>query len=251
MDANSDSEEISLKDLISNFIKAFHYLKSKWLLILIFGIIGGASGLLYSFFKKPIYTATSTFVLEDNKSNGMGQYSGLASLAGIDIGSSSSNGIFQGDNLLELYKSRLMIQKTLLSSVNVNGKQQLLIDRYIEFNHMREKWKTKPQLAYINFFENPDRFTRQQDSIIQNIVQTFNKKLLVVTKPDKKLSIIQVDVSSKDEIFSKEFNNKLVETVNDFYTQTKTKKSSQNIRVLQKQADSVRNVLNSSLDGVA
>ncbi|MGI4729358.1 MAG: hypothetical protein ACRYGB_12355, partial [Janthinobacterium lividum] len=142
MDSNIEHNDISLKDIVIRINSGWNYFKSKWKLIFISATIGGSTGLIYSHFKKPIYVATSTFVLEDNKTNGLGQYSGLASLAGIDVG--GSNGIFQGDNLLELYKSRVMIQKTLLTPVNINGKSQLLIDRYINFNHLRDKWKTIP-----------------------------------------------------------------------------------------------------------
>lgn len=251
MDTNNNSEEISLKELILKLRSAFIYLRSKWIIIMLFGILGGALGLLYSIFKKPIYTATSTFVLEDNKAGGLGQYAGLASLAGIDISGGGSSGIFQGDNILELYKSRLMIEKTLLTTVNINGKNQLLVDRYINFNKLRSKWKEKDHITSISFYGNPEKFNRKQDSIITNIVELFNKKILNVKKLDKKLSIIKVDVATDDELFSKEFNVKLVETVNNFYSETKTKKSTQNVRILQKQADSVKRILNRSISGVA
>jgi uncharacterized protein involved in exopolysaccharide biosynthesis len=43
----------------------------------------------------------------------------------------------------------------------------------------------------------------------------------------------------------------LVENVNKFYLLTKTKKSIQNVQILQKQADSVKTVLGASIGGVA
>lgn len=251
MDTNKDSEEISLKELILKLQFAFIYLKSKWLTILFCGILGGALGLLYSTFKKPVYTATSTFVLEDNKAGGLGQYAGLASLAGIDISGGGASGIFQGDNILELYKSRVMIEKTLLSRVKINGKSGLLVDRYIDFNKLREKWKEKEHINSITFYGDPEKFNRKQDSIITNIVELFNKQILNVEKLDKKLSIIKVDVATDDELFSKAFCIKLVETVNEFYALTKTKKSYQNVQILQRQADSVKRILNYSIGGVA
>jgi uncharacterized protein involved in exopolysaccharide biosynthesis len=208
-DLNQDGE-LSVKDLVREIGSTVTHVKSKWPVILSVACICALLGLAYSFFKKTSYTAISTFVLEEgNKGGGLSQYSGLASLAGIDIGGGGGGGIFQGDNILELYKSRIMIEKTLLSPVNINGKSQLLIDRYIDF------------------------------------------KVLSVTKLDKKLSIIRVDVTTTDELFAKEFNTKLVETVNNFYTQTKTKKSYQNVQVLQRQADSVKRVLGYSISSVA
>lgn len=243
--------EITLKEVILKFRSGWKYLLTKWFIIFAASVIGGLIGLTYAYFKQPTYTATSTFVLEDSKGGGLGQYAGLASLAGIDIGGSGAGGIFQGDNIIALYKSRLMIEKALLSTVIINGKKQLLIDRYINFKNLRKKWKEKDNINTITFFGNPQNFNRKQDSIISDLVETFNKKVLNVEKPDKKLNILKVDVVTGDELFSKDFNIELVETVNNFYTETKTKKTAQNVQILQKQADSVKRVLNNSIGGVA
>lgn len=248
---NTDSEEISLKEVLLKLKTAFNYLKSKWLLIVFCSAIGGLLGFVYALYKKPLYTATSTFVLEDSKGGGLGQYAGLASLAGIDISGGGASGIFQGDNIIELYRSRVMLEKTLLSPVIIYGKKQLLIDRYIDFYKLRDKWKEKDHILSISFYGNPEKFSRKQDSIISDLVKMFRDKILNVDKIDKKLNILKVDVATNDELFSKEFNNKLVETVNNFYTETKTKKTYQSVQILQKQADSVRRVLNGSISGVA
>lgn len=253
MDQTPQSSEVSLKEIVTKIRMCLKYVKLKWLPILVLGIIGSALGLTYSIIKKPTYTAVCTFVLEESGKSGLGQYAGLASLAGIDLGGGGGGGggIFQADNIIELYKSRLMLEKTLLSQVTLDGKNQLLIDRYIEFNKLRKIWKEKDHIDNISFTGNPENFSRTQDSIISGMVESFNKDLLKVDKLDKKLSIIAVQVVSKDELFAKIFNLKLVETVNNFYTLTKTKKSNQNVIVLQRQADSVKMILNSSLSGVA
>jgi len=247
---NNSEDEISLKDLILKIKEWFKFLLSKWKTILLAGILGGALGLTYAFFKKPVYTAETTFVLEEGESSGgLGQYAGLASMVGIDLGG-GGGGIFKGDNILQLYKSRKMIQETLLAKDKFNGKQQLLIERYIEFNKLREAWKDKPYLKDIQF-NNPQNFTRTQDSVIGNLVESVNNGILEVAKPDKKLSIIAVIVKSEDELFAKAFANNIVNKVNSFYVNTKTKKSMENLSILQNQADSVRRVLNASIGGVA
>jgi hypothetical protein len=251
MDQTPQSSEVSIREIVTKIRMCLKYVKLKWLPILGFGIMGSALGLTYAIIKKPIYTAVCTFVLEESGKSGLGQYAGLASLAGIDMGGNGGGGIFQADNIIELYKSRLMLEKTLLSQVTLDGKNQLLIDRYIDFNKLRKIWKEKDHIDNISFTGNPENFTRTQDSIISSVVELFNKDLLKVDKLDKKLSIIVVQVVSKDELFAKTFNLKLVETVNSFYTLTKTKKSNQNVIVLQRQADSVKMILNSSLSGVA
>jgi hypothetical protein len=246
---NQVSDEISLKELILKLQEWWKFLLSKWKTILIAGILGGALGLTYAIIKKPIYTAEATFVLEEGESvGGLGQFAGLASVVGIDLGG-GGGGVFEGDNILELYKSRKMIEKTLLSKDTFNNKIDLLVNRYIEFNDLRDDWKDK--IKTINFNIPKNEFTLQHDSLINQLVKEFNKSFLDVSKPDKKLSIIKVAFKNKDELFAKSFTNNIVENVNEFYVKTKTKKSAENLAILQNQADSVRRVLNNSISGVA
>ncbi len=245
------NEEISLKEVILKLSEWYKYLLLKWKVILLAGIIGGVSGFLYAWSKKPVYTSECTFVLEDSGSGAaLGQYAGIASMVGIDLGGSGGNGIFQGDNIIELYKSRTMIEKTLLTFSDVGGREELLIDSYIRINKLRDSWN-KEELKKLKFNRNKHDFTKLHDSIITVVVKDINKHYLTVEKPDKKLSIIAVKVNSTNEEFSKAFTDKIVENVNQFYIQTKIKKSIENISILQRQADSVRTILNASITGVA
>lgn len=247
----NQGDEISLKELILKIQEWWQYLLSKWVIILIFGLLGGMLGFAYAYTKKAMYTATTTFVLEDEKGGGgLGNLAGLASVAGVDLGGGGV-GIFQGDNILELYKSRTMIEKTLLTAVNYHGKKQLLIDRYIDFNKLRENWAKKPELVKLQFSEEDQLKTnkeqRLRDSVMEVIVNNINKNYLKVAKPDKKLSIIKADVKSEDEFFAKTFNDQIVKNVNDFYVQTKTKKSLDNVAILKQKTDSVRRVINGAI----
>ncbi|MGY0038979.1 hypothetical protein [Pedobacter sp. NJ-S-72] len=90
----SYTEEISLKDLILKMLEWYHYLLSKWVIIIAFGILGSVLGFAYAYTKKVEYTAYTSFVLEEGeKGGGLGQYGALASMAGIDLGG-SGGGIF-------------------------------------------------------------------------------------------------------------------------------------------------------------
>ena len=61
------------------------YLLSKWLIILIAGILGGALGIIYAIVKTPTYSATLNFVLSTNTSQA-GGLMGLASQFGVRFG---------------------------------------------------------------------------------------------------------------------------------------------------------------------
>ncbi|MTH17500.1 Wzz/FepE/Etk N-terminal domain-containing protein [Flavobacterium sp. LC2016-01] len=248
------NNEISLKDLLLKGQEWFSYLLSQWKLFLCVGIIGASLGLTYSILKKPVYTATLSFALEDDKSSGggLGSALGLASTLGLDLGSGGGS-IFTGSNLTELFKSRTMVEKTLLSPVIVNGKIISLAEMYIQDNDWREKWKDEAKLNKIQFLPNANRklFSRVHDSILGVIYKNLSKESLSVAQKDKKISIISMDVSSKNELFSLYFCEALAKQVGNFYVATKSKKARMNMEILQKQTDSIRAELNSAITGVA
>jgi hypothetical protein len=256
---NNANKQISLKELIFKLQEWYRYLLSKWFIIVGFVLLGGGLGFANAYIKKPIYTATTTFVLEGGESGGgLSQYAGLASMAGIDL-AGGGGGIFRGDNLLELYKSRTMIEKTLLSP-SESDSGMLIIDQYIAINKLREAWDKNPKLKGLQFLNSSLyhtqvktelKGTRLRDSILGIVVADINKNYLNVAKLDKKLSIIKVDVKAKDEVFAKAFNDELVKNVNAFYKQTKTKKSLDNIAILQHKTDSVRKVMNGAIYSAA
>ncbi|MDX6182199.1 Wzz/FepE/Etk N-terminal domain-containing protein [Flavobacterium sp. Fl-77] len=249
-----ENDEISLKELILKAKEWYHYLLSQWKIIVLAGIIGAVLGVTYSFFKKPVYTATLSFAVEDEKSGGggLGSALGLASSFGLDLGV-SGGGIFTGANLTELFKSRSMVEKTLLSPVNVNGKVISLAEMYIQNNDWRKKWKENPKFSSIQFLPNAKRddFTRIQDSIMGVMYANLSKSGLVVGQKDKKIAIINIDVSSTNELFAKYFCEALAKEVSDFYVDTKSKKARMNMAILERQVDSIRGQLNGSITRVA
>lgn len=252
MNEQYPNDEISLKELIEKGKEWYQYLLSKWKVIVLAGIIGAALGLTYSFIKKPIYTATLSFALEDEKSGGLGGALGLASSFGLDLGG-SGGGAFSASNLIELFKSRSMVEKTLLSPIVVDGKTISLAEMYIQNNEWRKSWNKNTNLAKLEFLPNANRqkFTRVQDSILGEIYKDLSKFALAVAQKDKKISIISIDVSSQNELFSKYFCEALVNEVSDFYVETKSKKAKENMLILERQTDSVRRELNGAITGVA
>ncbi len=129
----NNAEGISVPDTVTKIKSGIRYIKSHWKIVLIFSLLGAISGVCYAIFNKTTYTASCTFVLQDAKGGGgLDQLSGLASLAGISVGGGSAVSIFEGENIFELYKSRTMIEKALLSTCIFDGKKQMLIDRFMD-----------------------------------------------------------------------------------------------------------------------
>ena len=253
MNEHTSKGEITLKDLIKKAKEWYSYLLSQWKIIVLAGFIGAILGLTYSFMKKPIYTATLSFVVEDEKSGGgLSGALGLASQFGFDLGGGGGS-VFTGSNLTELFKSRIMVEQTLLTPVVVNDKTISLAEMYIQEVNWRKGWEKEPKFAKIQFLPDPNRsyFTRVHDSIFGEIYADLSKNRLSVSQKDKKISIISIDMVSSNELFAKYFCEALARQVGKFYVATKTKKSRANMAILQKQTDSIRGELNSAITGVA
>lgn len=246
------NDEISLKELIQKIQDWIAYLKTQWKLIIGIAVLGGIIGFVYASFQKPNYLATTTFVLEEDKGGGGGAM-GLASSLGFDLGGGGGGGLFTSTNIIELMKSRLVVEKTLLNPVQIAGKEISLVEYYLQINRTRDAWVKNPLLYKINFPVNADRtkFSLQQDSILYGISSGLTKNSLVIAQKDKKVSIISLTVKSENELFSKFFCEQLLKETSDFYIETKSKKSRLNVDILQHQADSIRAELNGAITGVA
>ena len=251
------SDEISLKVLIQKLGEWFTYLLSKWMVIVFCAMLGSGIGFLYAFTSKPEYKAVVTFALEDDKQGGGGLSGalGLASSLGIDLGT-NAGGAFSGANLIELMKSRKMVQKALLNAYIQNAHPKSLADQLLEITEINQKLIKKGIWRGESLFQvnaDPSSFNLQQDSVISVLYElvTGSNGILSVAQKDKKISIISVEVNSRNEQFSKFFAESIVKEVADFYVETKSKKARNNVAILQRQADSIRNELNLAITGVA
>lgn len=250
MEPNND--EITLKELLGKAKEWYNYLLSQWKIIMLAGIVGAALGLTYSFIKKPVYTATLTYALEDGKAQGGGLGS-LATSFGLDLGSSSGGGAFSASNLMELFKSRAMVEQTLLSPIVYKGATISLAEMYIQDRNWRKNWNEKAKFKNLQFLPNADRskFSRVQDSILGTIYGDLSKNSLTLDQKDKKVAIGTITMKATNELFAQLFTNALTQTVTDFYITTKSKRAKENLDILVKQTDSIRAELNGAITGVA
>lgn len=239
--------EITLKDISQKVNKWFKYLWSKWLLILITGITGGAIGLGYAFFAKPEYTGSLTFVLSSNSSGGS-----LASLAGqfgFNLGMNNDDA-FAGDNIMELFRSQKIIKSSLFRKVP--GTNTTLINLVAEKGQMPEGWQKYPSLKNVYPFpEDAGKLTPVQDSLVSEIHDYLLKENLLIERPDNKLSFYKVSTTSGDERISCYLTNFIVEEASKFYIETKTKSAKDNLAMLQHEADSLRTLLGGTITSTA
>ncbi len=237
-------DEVSLKEIVTKIKNYFFYLIGYKKIILIAFVFSFILGYLY-FIKQTIkYKAEINFVLDDEKQSGMNGANIVASQLGLDLGS-NTNGIFSGDNLIYLFKSRMIIEKTLLTKLKIDNKIKTIADFYLQAEFPK---KYNDDIFTNN---NPNQLNRDQILALQVIRSEILKNILEVKQKEKKVSVTTIEVISKNEKFSKIFCEQLAKNVSSFYIETRSKKARLNKDILQKQVDSVRQELNQAIDGVA
>jgi len=243
---NDPEEAFYFSSFFQKWVADIAYVLQSWKKLLVAGFIGALIGLLAAWLRPVTYTARLSFVVEESKSSAGGSLaSALSGQIGLDLGSiTGSNGILAGDNVLELLKSRSLIKKTLLSPYNDTGNFSLA-DQYAEIYGWKEKWKNSSKVGrQINFPSDQQKFSRLEDSLLQLIIKQVGEDELSISKPDKKLGIFEIWITSRDEKFSQLFSERILSFTTDFYVETKTRRLRGNVNRLERRADSLAMLLN-------
>ncbi|MEP6674203.1 MAG: Wzz/FepE/Etk N-terminal domain-containing protein [Ferruginibacter sp.] len=214
----------------------------KWWLFGIAMILGGLGGFYYASLQKPVYQSSLTFALDNGSSDGNNLLS-LASQFGVNV--SDAKDIFDGDNILEIIKSRRMVEKVLLTSDSFNNKPYTLIEYYLQLN----KKNIHPTDDDVHFpvGQPKESFSYRQDSILYVTFLQLVATSINAERPDRKLMIYEINVTSPNEKFTKVFTERLVSETNNFYIELTSKKSKKTLEVLEERVAAMKGNLNASI----
>jgi hypothetical protein len=226
--------------------------------------------------------ARVNFVIEENKQHAGGLFSALAGQIGVDLSSLSGiSGILAGDNVLELLKSTTMLKKVLLTPYPSDSAHSLAykyaeaygkLEQYNKligqetyhpvFSIASQSEATPPILGGESEKSSPPNIggapssaernergvvhksNRVEDSLLNVIATRIIEKELAVYKPDRKLSVFRLDLTTRDELLSQTIGMRMIKKAADQYIQTKTKRLRNNVERLQAKADSIADLLN-------
>ncbi len=239
----SEEPEFILGDLwkqwFAKLTKLRYHIPGILLSGLIFASLGG--GLVW--IKNSTYTARVNFVIEESKQNSSGLFGALAGQIGLDLTSLSGNsGLLAGDNVLELLKSPTLLKKVLLSTDPEDSSKSLAFvyassygyaPSFIKAVGKKEVFIPKTHAGYT------DKPNRTEDSLLHIISKRIREKELSVFKPDKKLSLFSLEVTTRNEKLSQVISLRLIDAASNLYIETKTRRLRLNVDRLQRKSDSV------------
>ena len=225
-------------------------LLAKWKLLFSLGLLGGILGFSYASIQSPTYTGRLSFMINENE---VGIPSSLSSLAGL-AGIGGSSGGASDDKILFMANSRFILSSTLLKKVLLNGREDLLVNHYIDVYEMKDGFLADTALkgfTYVKNSKNGDLNYQENkviDKIIGNIVE--GKNLIITSKKKSGLvaqsaGIILFEFKSISEDLSYHFINSLYAELSSYYINKTVQRQSKNYALIRHRADSLKSVLES------
>ena len=231
-----EEEGISLIEMINGTKAFFAELKRKWLLITIVVCVTSGFGLIYSLRAKPKYEATSTVMLESAK--GGGAMSGAMAIAAqFGMTSGSSSAVITEDKLIEIIKAERIIKTALFKKATIDSSTDILANHYIDLFGYKHAWKKNDSLKNFRFKNPEENMTIQENRIFKMFYGQITKDFLTIEK--SKSGIITITTTTTSELFSKYFNQYLVEAATSFYVNHVTEKGRKSLDIVQKRVDSI------------
>lgn len=232
----NEEEGMSLIDMINSIKDFFAELKKKWLIVVSIVCITSVIGLIYSVKSKPNYIATSTMMLESSKEGGsMSGALALASQFGLMGGGSSA--VINEDKLIEIIKAETIIKTALFKKATIGGTTDILANHFIDLFGYKKAWEKDDSLKDFRFINPKENLSVKENGVLKMFCGQIRKDFLTTEK--SKSGIITVTTKTKSELFSKYFNQYLVEAVTSFYVNRITEKGRINLDIIQKRADSI------------
>lgn len=233
----SHNDEIQLKDILIKLSEYKTYLfRKKFVIIAISGFFL-VLGIVFAISADKKYTAELTFVVEGQQGSGgnLGAMSGVASQFGFDIGS-SSRATFSQNNILELLKSRGVVEAALMQNRKVNKTNDLLIEHYLYLNKIKDSWRKNKDIIPVSFHE---ILTQDNDSVSGDVWRSIIEDKLVVELQSDDANIINLSYTSVNDEFAKIFVEALIEQMSEMYITYQTAQASNTLSFLNNRADSV------------
>lgn len=227
-------------------IYLFKRVVKNWWLFLLIGLAGAIAGFIYASKQKPLYESYLSFALDEGGSeNGMSGAMGLAAQFGISLGGAKD--VFTGDNIIEILLSRRMIEQVLLSVDTFENKPTTLIEYYLNTGNPKTAAAKREANIQFNPGEQKAAFSYAKDSLLYHTYLEMKRDHIVARRPNKKLNIYELIVTSNHEKFTKVFTEKLVAETNSFYTEISSKKARETLEILEKRVPAMKGKLDATI----
>lgn len=235
------TQTISLEQLAGMLMIPAGFVRRYWWKIGLFTASGLLLGYLAGHFLiKPKYRALYIIAAEEEQTPGIER---LAAQIGFDMGLANPGGVFRGESLVQLFLTRSMLERALLTPMTHNGTSTTPAALFFASTPHSKKERFRG----VTFVPDQRGKDPLADSALYLTQKYVREKVLSVDKPDKKMGFIHVRCTHADGPLAAAFSQILINTVKNFYVESVTAKARNNVDVLRNEADSVQKLLMGNL----
>ncbi len=203
----------------------------------------------YTTWSKPfLYTAKTSFMVNEESGGSSSGIGALLGQFGLGMGGGSD---FNLDKIVELGRSRYLIQQAFWDTAFVDGRLDILANHLIRDQEFHKEWKKDSLLRDFLFTAvDPQKFSRTDNDALLRLhaamVGSELRKipgLLQISYADES-GILQLSVRTRSEALSLAFASSLYAALSEFYIKKTTEKQTETVRMLNTKADSIYTALN-------
>lgn len=243
-------DEVTLRDLILKLreyaLEAFRY----WYIPVIFICLGVA----YQFYKysslDPVYHARITFSVDEDEGGGT---TGLSSV----LGQFGLGGVrptrYNLDKILELSKSRRVVQQTLFTKITIDGNNDFVANHILRIYGLNtnDKKSDKNDVSFSFTRDSLPVFNRQENEVLLMLYNFIigppdkPKEALLTADYNEDTNIMSLSASTKDETLSVELSRRMFESLSSYYVNKAIEKQLRTFNIVTAKRDSLLGVLKS------
>ncbi len=243
-----DDEEVSMKDLFEKGKEYFYEILRNWWLVLLIALPILAFFLYQAVTTPTTYKADLTFMVEEDAGPKLG---GMANILGsFGLGGGTT---YDLDKIIELLKSRKIIQSALFEKTTIDGKEDYYANHLIRKYDYHEKWAddTTGIKNFLYVRDNIDAFTNPENRVLKILYSDIignpaeGKPSMLESEITVLSGILTLSFTSVDQNISVRFLKLLYEKLSKYYVDKTVEKSRETYELIKSKTDSIKGVLDS------
>lgn len=243
-------DEASLKDLVIKFREYASESIRLWYIPAIFALIIGGYQLYKYFTYDPVYPAKITFSVDEDEGGGT---TGLSSV----LGQFGLGGVrptrYNLDKILELSKSRRVVQQTLFNKITIDGKEDFIANHLLRLYNLNtvDPKESKNESPFYFTKDSLLAFDRKENEVLLMLYNVIigppdqPKEALLSAAYNEDTNIMSLTASTTNETLSLELAKRMFESLSNYYVTKAIEKQVKTFRIVREKRDSVLSVLKS------
>lgn len=241
--------EVSFRDYILKVRSYYHEVLRYWYIPATLALLFAAYQVYKYLQYEPLYSAKITFSVDEDEAGGQSALTGMLSQFGLG---SVRPARYNFDKILELARSRRVVQESLFGEITIDGKKDFLANQIIRLYDFKvQDEKGNPEEFYFTH-DSLEIFNRRENEVL---ISLYNFVIGPPNKPQDALvsadynedsNIMSMTASTKNEALSLELSSRMFQSLSDYYINKAIEKSLKTYKIVSMKKDSVLGELRSA-----